>query len=29
MIVNLRNGDIRHFKFDKLYIACGDGVIEE
>ena len=29
MIVSLHNGDIRHFKFDKIYIACGDGLTTE
>lgn len=27
LMVSLRSGDIRHFKFDKLYMACGDYII--
>jgi len=29
MIVSLHDGEIRHFKFDKLYIGCGDGLKED
>ena len=29
MIVNLHDGEIRHFKFNKLNICCGDGFIKD
>lgn len=28
ILVTLRSDEIRHFKFDKLYIACGDGITQ-
>jgi hypothetical protein len=29
MIVTLRCGEVRHFKYAKMYIACGDGVTND
>ena len=29
MLITLRDGEVRHFKFAKTYIACGDGVISD